>query len=857
MITEPFQPALVWPSYQQPTAPTSLQPPHLQLLSQPLNQQIPPPPISSLQLLGSSDYLTTASTTLHQHTQTHSTRLVALTQDQNKRNKIHNTAAQNNLGLPTIIKFEDCQNSGQLNANMSHTNPMLGAGHHTPSIFDNTDNGGGALHTSSVPTTTDLSCSTLPAQLFYQPQVGGSLIQIAPSNMPPLSMPSVTLEPNVITYRNHELPQMQSSPRDLHKPNLATISDDMSHVAEINTLNPPPEVQDANIQTDTPVMSEDDTTQGLDDENSMTSNAEEETNNNKDDTPNPVGKYETCHNDTNNIKPFIKHSIQMITASCTNVQNDVVVQTNDECDRETKSNTISNERSIGSNTPIETAAPFVQLPINYGELVVKNENKEPYYSDMSGLELLSNSIETFEKITIKQVSPKAEIDPLIKMNIPNTEETTRQSIDEPLGGLNLLCALAEQRIQEEDVQSKHYEITNSTSNGSDDSKPKDKLNNINFEQKIEVQDKYECGSSKCCRTVEKSITDSDCKNELPSADEIMEMMRRSDKQQELAEVRRQFQEKKRELDKIAPLLETLSQEKSPILNIKDNNMSGHLLINNPVLKLTTPVPVLSPNLSISSRSESNFGVEIPKLSSDTESSRFDDTEAMSSSLFPRRKLGMHRKYDDCGSSTEATTVPKRAKNHLPFSLSSTTRSSESPKLKSPILKNVGFNTNDDTVGAFSDVSSTLRPALKESLMKPDRNDNLCKTGFPLFGQPQFGQSLDDTSHLYHKQMKHSKHKKSKKEKHRRSSEGKERKRRINAKCALTSEYLRNMNGSVRVLTARGGLFYAGTLNAVTPPDLYSLTLDGERGNKTDIITQEDVLRDSVVWRLFINQNNQH
>lgn len=59
---EPFQQAVVWPSYPQ----TSLQPPHL--LLPPLTQQMPqmqPPPLAPLQLMG-SDYMATASTTLHQ-----------------------------------------------------------------------------------------------------------------------------------------------------------------------------------------------------------------------------------------------------------------------------------------------------------------------------------------------------------------------------------------------------------------------------------------------------------------------------------------------------------------------------------------------------------------------------------------------------------------------------------------------------------------------------------------------------------------------------------------------------------------------------------------------------------------------
>ncbi|KAJ8986139.1 hypothetical protein NQ317_005611 [Molorchus minor] len=69
---EPLQQAVVWPSYPQPSS-----------VLLPSLPSMPPPP---LQLLSSasSDYLA-SSTTLHQHTQTHSTRLVAVTTDAKRK----------------------------------------------------------------------------------------------------------------------------------------------------------------------------------------------------------------------------------------------------------------------------------------------------------------------------------------------------------------------------------------------------------------------------------------------------------------------------------------------------------------------------------------------------------------------------------------------------------------------------------------------------------------------------------------------------------------------------------------------------------------------------------------------------
>jgi hypothetical protein len=43
----------------------------------------------------------------------------------------------------------------------------------------------------------------------------------------------------------------------------------------------------------------------------------------------------------------------------------------------------------------------------------------------------------------------------------------------------------------------------------------------------------------------------------------------------------------------------------------------------------------------------------------------------------------------------------------------------------------------------------------------------------------------------------------------------------------------------------GGLFYAGNLSAITPPDIYAITLDGERGNRPHILSREEIIRDAV------------
>lgn len=59
---------------------------------------------------------------------------------------------------------------------------------------------------------------------------------------------------------------------------------------------------------------------------------------------------------------------------------------------------------------------------------------------------------------------------------------------------------------------------------------------------------------------------------------------------------------------------------------------------------------------------------------------------------------------------------------------------------------------------------------------------------------------------------------------------------------------------LRVLIAVGGLFRAGELSAVRPPDLYGIKLDGERGQRTHIYTKEEILKDVVRNEDFVFMN---
>ncbi|GLH05862.1 Protein winged eye [Gryllus bimaculatus] len=63
-------------------------------------------------------------------------------------------------------------------------------------------------------------------------------------------------------------------------------------------------------------------------------------------------------------------------------------------------------------------------------------------------------------------------------------------------------------------------------------------------------------------------------------------------------------------------------------------------------------------------------------------------------------------------------------------------------------------------------------------------------------------------------------------------------------CVLTQTHLNEEK--LRALTVMGGLFYAGTLSAIRAPDVYGITIDGERGNRPHIYSREEILRDAIL-----------
>ncbi|XP_053667558.1 protein winged eye [Anopheles marshallii] len=1209
---EPFQQAVVWPSYPQSTA--SLQSQHL-LLPQLPPQQLQPPPLAPLQML-SSDYLSTASTTLHQqHTQTHhSTRYLALTSESNgKRSSIASgkqsqttsgssssgpasTCGQPTIPLPipashTFIKIEDCSTSAGLSAAMGAS---TGSTHLTTSLFGSLSdvdksnqstasapnslaNGAGPHSHLALPAASDLTPHLLfqPANLIHiaphhpakshstghtlleaSSGAGGTLTtSVANPTPPPSALPTTVTTallsglsqsanasnapPPLVATTVSATTCLTPPPDTTSTMHSQTDAADGASVAVPEVIEPP-EVQDANIQTDTPIMSEDESTQppgGTDTETTITEAAAilstEAT---------LASAYQTlaseqplCHSTLINSSGDSAIEPDMSTSGLLNATN---TSNCDQVDMELEPTNKSApptphpqppqvpvqnepENLTVAATPAITAgqqrrvpkmeihSPTGQAPIGGGSFSTPRSEKEPagparqqdHPVDLSGLELLSHSIEVFQKksslIKKEPISPQLPADPPLSLvpsiaatpaaplcpelpqsaggscqlapaMVPPTVPEAFLRTDEPMGGLNLLCALAEQRFQEEGMFNKDSPATSSSSGSSNSSgssytstssssstasppasppntcgkpitqqellgasiathanlatlnpsgahgmesnsrkrkhhkhskdsngKKSSKKSKHDKEQRraekrrkqnsvggtspdgegadldAELKESLTRVKAKLNRCSCKDGDEKDhrcCRTQWPSADELFSVIE-SDMKERLERITRQCEEKKRELEqmstatvaKVKPLANN-SMVRIPemgktffggfgtvataggMLNTfgSGSGVPGSVLGHGLGGPKFSTIPALSPNFS--SSSNSTTFVELPKLSSDTDSSgkrEDDDACSMERLSYSKRKGGIPKKHDEL--TLTETIVAKKPKSLVGYILASkNTRVtdsnvkdaaqqqqkvekqhhnhwshvlhqsgtngtavglglpkqhqqhhiSESKFKKSPIHSSKFESTTSDDTSNLSD--SSLKPQVK--IRSPaggvfafeDENSKPSDASFSIFGgKPSIFDKVKTNAtvghhHHHHHQvgglvglkvspvkaavvtplMKPQPHlvgnggtgtngslvgspalkrKKSRsKDRKRRSSE----KKRIDQRCLLTSEHLGK--DKTRVLTAMGGLFYAGCLSAVQPPDIYAVTLDGERGNRPHIMSREEVLRDAIL-----------
>lgn len=513
--------------------------------------------------------------------------------------------------------------------------------------------------------------------------------------------------------------------------------------------------------------------------------------------------------------------------------------------------------------------------------------EKSFAPDISGLELLSNSIEAFEKhIFIKQepqdkhepASELRKIEPeLVTQMAPpppapiNIDETknfhTSAPIVEPvLGGLNLLCALAEQRFHEEVSQvrgrkrssssegsdskklKKHHKDKSSRKSGKKSRKDRKDRKNRHQQQQHQSDDdelvkadltetfnRVKASYGQCvCKTngdADEAAAVKCCRDRCnwPTAEEMYIAMD-TDMRNRLAKMAKEVQEEKRKLHEIKATHSVVPQ---PPINSDWDSL--------PVSASNSYYCVMNENASPSSTvkalSEQNVAEHLHHQQQQQQPNggdpyRFDDADTNSSASSKRHQTAAPE--DD-------STAVKKNKSLVGYIFATKKRLNDSKNDNSTSTTTSAATTTDETNGlpSFAGVATATPSAfIKQELV--DSNENACDQG--LFGNIQAAKRMHKSKHT-------SKHKKSKsrERKHRRSTEVRERKRRIDARCMLTGDHLDGLTdkSSSRVLTAMGGLFYAGCLSAIQPPDVYAVTLDGERGNRPHIMSREEILRDAV------------
>lgn len=412
-----------------------------------------------------------------------------------------------------------------------------------------------------------------------------------------------------------------------------------------------------------------------------------------------------------------------------------------------------------------------------------------------------------------------------------------KGIPEDLGGLNLLCALAEQRL-EEDFQN------NQSPAAVDDQS--DELQVKKRKHKVKSSKKSKHKEERKAKKRKHSEHDDELKGEIAaslkrvktkfenlpiaSVDDVFRLME-DDMKAKLANITRQCEEKRRELKQIKPtdgVNGDGSGDKDSSSSASTSSEQQQKSIKSPPLKFV--IPALSPSFSSSSNSESL--VDIPKLSSDTESGSKDEGEG-SNNERSKRKFSIPNKSH--GQATE-TIVAKKNKSFVGYILASKQHkisSSASPTIDSwtSSIKNgkasLPFVKTEDQDG---------RGILKESAFKDERVFSIFGDGNSQKFQassPITISSRQPPAYVKH----HSKHKKHKERRRHRERQ------RLDSRVKINSEHLKQ--SKTRVLMAQGGLFYAGTLTPVEQNEVYAITLDGERGNRPHIMPREEIFKQAV------------
>lgn len=517
--------------------------------------------------------------------------------------------------------------------------------------------------------------------------------------------------------------------------------------------------------------------------------------------------------------------------------------------------------------------------------------------DVSGLELLSNSIEQYErttpgnnmpslettpltidtrttsnlsKILIKtspKSPPRTDVEPHRRFEFPTAEPNSEQG-KPSLDGLGLLCALAEQRFMEEVEESPQSnlssisrpfiktepllspterEIDRSTEtkkerhrNREDSSESRrkrsrdreDRLRHKMEKMRRHKRERKEDEDGSELEASLRRVTTCSCgtyncthSSNVPSAKDLVNAMER-DMRERLQDLQRQYDEKRAQLDALPPALPALSTAS------------------------TSSTPALSPDSDRGSSKKRKVGrprkVSSPDSTETIVAKKPKSKSSIVGYLLAKGKLKGNILYSKGEPSREDKNRTSKVR----------------PKLKAEPIVKMYSEEEEHEWGLNRSASSSMESLNEVRQKNREKVDRLARK-----------HSRDDLSEIELAIRRASASSDSDKEKRlakkrRKDTKSKERDKKeievvatepavqqqVISRCTLTEDKL---DSSPRVLTARGGLFYAGKLSAVQAPDVYAITLDGERGNKPHILSREETLKDAVSLLLYNTYKQSH
>ncbi|XP_022916406.1 golgin subfamily A member 6-like protein 22 isoform X2 [Onthophagus taurus] len=935
--SEPLQQAVVWPSYTQPSS-------HLLL------PQLPPPPLQLLSSASTSELnnFMQTSTTLHQHTQTHSTRLVAVTTDSKRKIPLP-------LPATTLIKIET-------DATVDHTKTLQAV-----STV--------ATNTATVFTDQTAVQPLLAAHLIYQHPTTNLILSQTPTT-------TTTVQPTLETTSCRSQatsPVTCLTPPPENTQHQLTHHQNQQQEHEEETT----QVQDASNQTDTVEDEIDECVKKVNENNGVMEDKCDDTtrkkeivapisllNQIKENKMNLINESVDLKPSDLRIKGLIKEGEDAkLVGEEENVKNlplDLQVKVNVECNED-----VSSEQT----KPLDFRMNF-KSNIEENESSQKLSDEISEKPDTTGLDLLSSLVDIENRRNIE--------------NNNNIKEVEKK-VDDKFGGLNLLCALAEQRILEEVSEQKRRQRAIEKSErkkekrksrgNRDPDEPKHKKSKYYINEKGEkikkIKDKIDkekddVKNCNYCNLKDFRSYKSEEKAKKFVASKTQTLFEKGDfpcmnanelnMRKKLADLQRKYREKQQELVKLKSKKHSnhhkecskkhhKSRKKcsDDKIKINDENKIGDDKIRD---RLSPPPPILD---KIDHHNEqriiNNDLLKPPTLCAITDEKNYENIQDINENNNKRcftpdlsdsspekasskkRKVGRPKKLLPSSnlSTTTETLVAKKAKKcyAIGYLLAAKQRLLENstfsdtpprfieesnenkkekkqkkvekckirPKLKAePTIKSYreddddddeieGDDDEDDEIGDDDDKDKEndyfekvkeeklsqercaqkfkdekfkeekfKQDKVKQGILKEERfKEEKVKEKFKgdKFKENKFSEDIVRDDKLSQEKLKRDKLSQEKLNQEKLNHENigenpqesvKNEKKEIDDRCLLKPDDL----DKKRVLTAMGGLFYAGELKAIEPPDVYSITLDGERGNRPHIMPREDILRDAIL-----------